>query len=205
MVSRKLWMEDQLIVRPLSIENKTNTERKQTYIHASSWIRTHDPSVRTMKISRALEHAAISKLFRTVLGSVHIQSVLGWKVNIQGGHSIGHSKQKSVYVHVSYSNISEIEPFRCTVPKLLIRKRYDVLFLISFFFVQVTELVPITVVSRSKTWTVFDRLNFGIVGSNPIWGMNVCVRLFCVCVVLYAGSGLATGWCTLQGVPTDYV
>jgi predicted transport protein len=25
------------------------------------------------------------------------------KVNIPGGHSIGHSKQKSVYVHVSYS------------------------------------------------------------------------------------------------------
>jgi hypothetical protein len=27
----------------------------------------------------------------------------GQKVNMLGGHSIGHSKQKSVYVHVSYS------------------------------------------------------------------------------------------------------
>jgi hypothetical protein len=25
-------------------------------------------------------------------------------------------------------------------------------------------------------------------GSNPIWGMNVCVRLFYVCAVLCAGS-----------------
>jgi hypothetical protein len=27
----------------------------------------------------------------------------GGKVSILGGHSIGHSKQRSVYVHVSYS------------------------------------------------------------------------------------------------------
>jgi hypothetical protein len=32
-----------------------------------------------------------------------------------------------------------------------------------------------------------------IVGSNPIQGMDVCVRLFCVCVVVCVGSGLATG------------
>jgi hypothetical protein len=32
-----------------------------------------------------------------------IQDVPGGKVNILGGHSIGHSKQKSVYVHVFYS------------------------------------------------------------------------------------------------------
>jgi hypothetical protein len=31
------------------------------------------------------------------------------------------------------------------------------------------------------------------VGSNPIRGMVVFVRLFCVCVVLCVGSGLATG------------
>jgi hypothetical protein len=33
----------------------------------------------------------------------YIQSVPGEKVNILGGHSIGHSKQKNIYVHVSYS------------------------------------------------------------------------------------------------------
>jgi hypothetical protein len=33
---------------------------------------------------------------------------------------------------------------------------------------------------RSKAWTVFGRSNPGIVNSNPTWGMDVCVRLFCV-------------------------
>jgi hypothetical protein len=42
--------------------------------------------------------------------------------------------------------------------------------------------VPITVAA-----------NAGIVGSNPTWGMDLCVRSFCVCVVLCVGSGLATG------------
>jgi hypothetical protein len=34
---------------------------------------------------------------------INIQGVPGWKVNILGGHCIGHSKQNSVYVHMSYS------------------------------------------------------------------------------------------------------
>jgi hypothetical protein len=46
---------------------------------------------------------------------------------------------------------------------------------------------------QSKAWTVFARLNTGVVGSNPTRGMDVCVRLFCVCV-LCVGSGLAAGW-----------
>jgi hypothetical protein len=33
----------------------------------------------------------------------NIQAVPGGKVNILGGHSNGHSKQKTIYVHVSYS------------------------------------------------------------------------------------------------------
>jgi hypothetical protein len=40
---------------------------------------------------------------------------------------------------------------------------------------------------------VFARSNTGIVGSNPTQVMDVCVCLFCVCVVLYVGSGVATG------------
>jgi hypothetical protein len=40
------------------------------------------------------------------------------------------------------------------------------------------------------------RSNTGIVGSNPTQGIDVCLRLFCVCVV---GSGLATGWSPVQG------
>jgi hypothetical protein len=46
---------------------------------------------------------------------------------------------------------------------------------------------PITEAAWFKASTVLARLNTGIVGSNPIRGMDVCVRLFCV------GSGLATG------------
>jgi hypothetical protein len=43
------------------------------------------------------------------------------------------------------------------------------------------------------------RSNAGIVGSN------VCVRLFCVSVVLCVVGGLATNWCSTQGVlPTVY-
>jgi hypothetical protein len=41
--------------------------------------------------------------FLTIHSRITIQSVLGGKVNILGGHSIGHSKQKIVYIHVSYS------------------------------------------------------------------------------------------------------
>jgi hypothetical protein len=42
--------------------------------------------------------------------------------------------------------------------------------------------------------TVFARSNTGVLGSNSTRGMNVCVRLFNVCVVLCVGSGLATDW-----------
>jgi hypothetical protein len=63
----------------------------------------------------------------------------------------------------------------------------------------------ITIAARSKAWTVFTLSNAGIVSSNPSQGMDVCVHLFCVCVVLCVGSGLATGSSYVQGVlPTVY-
>jgi hypothetical protein len=43
---------------------------------------------------------------------------------------------------------------------------------------------PITIATRSKGWTVFVRSNTRNMGSNITWGMDVCVRLFCVCAVL---------------------
>jgi hypothetical protein len=61
-------------------------------------------------------------------------------------------------------------------------------------------LVPTTVTARSKAWTAFPCWNIGIMGSNPTWGMDVCVCLFCVCAILRAGSGFATGWSPVQGV-----
>jgi hypothetical protein len=53
---------------------------------------------------------------------------------------------------------------------------------------------PITVAARHKAWTVFVHPNTGIVDSNPTWGMDVCVRIFCVCAALCAGIGFETGW-----------
>jgi hypothetical protein len=52
---------------------------------------------------------------------------------------------------------------------------------------------PMTVGARSKVWTVFARSNARIVGSILPQVVDVSVCLFCVCVVLCAGSGLATG------------
>jgi hypothetical protein len=57
-------------------------------------------------------------------------------------------------------------------------------------------LLPITVAARSnnKAWIAFARSNTKLVGYNPTPGIDVCLRLFCVCVV----SGLATGWSTIE-------
>jgi hypothetical protein len=64
---------------------------------------------------------------------------------------------------------------------------------------------PITVAARSKAWTVFARSNAGIVGSNPTSGMDICLGLFCICIVLCVGSGLATDWSPVPEVlPTLY-
>jgi hypothetical protein len=63
----------------------------------------------------------------------------------------------------------------------------------------------ITVAARSKAWTIIACSNTGIVISNSTRGMDVWVRLFCVCVILCVGSGLATIWSPIQGVlPTVY-
>jgi hypothetical protein len=45
---------------------------------------------------------------------------------------------------VLFRTVSEIQLFYCTVPKLLIRKIYYVLFLIPVFIVEVTKLVQFT-------------------------------------------------------------
>jgi hypothetical protein len=52
----------------------------------------------------------------------------------------------------------------------------------------------------SKAWTVVARSNSGVVSSNSARGMDVYVRLFCVCVVVCVGTGLATDWSRVQGV-----
>jgi hypothetical protein len=53
---------------------------------------------------------------------------------------------------------------------------------------------------EAKASTIFVSSNTGIVGSNPNRGMNVCVRVFCVRVVLCVCIGLATCWSPVQGI-----
>jgi hypothetical protein len=48
-------------------------------------------------------------------------------------------------------------------------------------------LQPITEVARSKDLTFLARSITRVVDSNPTRDMDVCVRLFCVCVVLCIG------------------
>jgi hypothetical protein len=63
-------------------------------------------------------------------------------------------------------------------------------------FESLIDREPITVAARAyKTWTIFARSNTGIVGSNPIQGMDVFVH-----TVSVLGSGLATGWSPVKGV-----
>jgi hypothetical protein len=62
------------------------------------------------------------------------------------------------------------------------------------FDCQQCKIWPITAGAQSKTCTVFVSSNYGIVGSNPNWGMDVCVRSLC------AGSGPEMGWSPIQGV-----
>jgi hypothetical protein len=47
-----------------------------------------------------------------------IQNVPGGKVNVLGGHSIGHSKQEGIHVHVSYAEQSRdraVSLYRCKI------------------------------------------------------------------------------------------
>jgi hypothetical protein len=60
--------------------------------------------------------------------------------------------------------------------------------------------VQITAAERSDARTDFARSNTGVVESNPSRGMDACVCLFCVCVVLHLGCGLGPGWSPVQGV-----
>jgi hypothetical protein len=61
------------------------------------------------------------------------------------------------------------------------------------------------VAARSEARNVIARSNAGIVFSNLTQGMDVCVRLFCVCVILCVGRGLGMGRSPVQGVlPTVY-
>jgi hypothetical protein len=75
----------------------------------------------------------------------------------------------------------------------------SILLLITYLFLLLISR-PITVAARFEARTVFAISNARIVFSNPTQGMDVCVHLFCICVVLCVGRGLSKGWFPDQGV-----
>lgn len=54
--------------------------------------------------------------------------------------------------------------------------------------------ILITVAARPGAWAVFTLLSTGIVGLGPAQGMDICVHLFCVYVLLY---------CPCRGSPNE--
>jgi hypothetical protein len=52
--------------------------------------------------------------------------------------------KKFIYTCVLFGMVSDIELFYCTIPELLIRKRYYVLFLIPVFNIQMTKFLQFT-------------------------------------------------------------
>jgi hypothetical protein len=64
-----------------------------------------------------------SELKFTSLGIVGLHKhIPGGKVNILGGNSIGHSKQKCICTCVLFRTVSEVELFHCTVHCTLYRR-----------------------------------------------------------------------------------
>jgi hypothetical protein len=59
--------------------------------------------LRTFLTSAFFIEGSVCFLLNFVKICAYIQDVSEENISILGGHNIGHSKQKSVYVHVSYS------------------------------------------------------------------------------------------------------
>jgi hypothetical protein len=65
--------------------------------------------------------------------------------------------------------------------------------------------MPLTVAEWSETWTVLACLDAGIVGSNPIRGMDVYVYVYVysMFVLSCVDRGLEMSWSLVQGfLPT---
>jgi hypothetical protein len=126
-----------------------------------------------------------------------------------GGHSIGHSKQKSVYVHVSYSErfprysyFTVQYSVHCADEKHAMSSQ------------ELQSALMLTVEFSKMYYTSWPRglrhkpsppartLGLWVRITLEAW-MSVCV--YSVCVVLCVGSGLAMGWSLVQGaLPTVY-
>jgi hypothetical protein len=82
-----------------------------------------------------------------------------------------------IYINtcVLFRPVSEVELFHCTVPELLILKRYYVLFLIMVLIVQMTKLVQFTYYN-----TFFENCNVNINAlCNSYEDMACCSSVQC--------------------------
>jgi hypothetical protein len=119
------------------------------------WSMSHLPAPHCVN-TQLLPYVSASNLVLYVstfqlVSVVSYTGVPGGKVNILGDHTTGHSKKKRLWEHVLFWTVSEIELFECTVAKLLIRKRYYILFLI--LIVQVTNLLVCNTFSKIPPYT----------------------------------------------------
>jgi hypothetical protein len=109
---------------------------------------------------------------------------------------VSFSKRMSIIYGWELMRLNTIILYEFTWNLLPIQKRISI---IGLFFWRPHKL------TTSKAWTVFAGSNTGIVSSNPNRGINFCVCLFRVCVVLCVGRGLATGLSPVERVlPTLY-
>jgi hypothetical protein len=83
---------------------------------------------------------------------------------------------------MSYRKFSHTDAFYISIKSTIVTAR--------IYAVGITE--PVTVAEQSKACTVFVRSEAGIVGSIPQKAWTFVMCLFCVCVVLCLGRGLAT-------------
>jgi hypothetical protein len=172
--SRMTWPES----KPVSLVGSQRTNRP-SYVHGPKW------SWLQPNVSKETEGATFWKVHK-----LPPPDVRKWS-----GLQVAGCKRKVYYEH-------SFNEFTLNIFELLImRFRYVPLWWILSKMKHANPLEePNTVTARSKAWTIFARSNTGIVGSNPTRGIYVCVHLFCVCVVLCAGSDLVTGWSPVQRV-----
>jgi hypothetical protein len=82
--------------------------------------------------------------------------------------------------------------------------RLNRVLLLLIFIIIIIIIITVTGGLRHEPSSPARKLGSWVRISLEAW-MFVCVRLFCVCVVLCVGRGLATGWSPVQGVlPTVY-
>jgi hypothetical protein len=149
--------------------------------HASSGIRTHDPSVWAEEDDSCL---------RLCGHCVRHYNYPRLKCDLQGPERMNDTRVKTVRIETLYRRFTV-----CLIYKLN--------FCLNIYYISSTLNSPviwITMSARSKTWTVFAHSSTGIVGSNSTLAMDVYVRLFCVFAAMCVGRGLATGWSPFQGV-----